>query len=216
MKEIKFIKYSEQEKDILRRYYPKTGTEGVLKMFRIKGLPLRTRASIKSACMRLGIKTATAGRFQAGHIPVNKGQKMTDDVLQKVKPTCFKPGHLGVNTMPIGSMRKTKDGYWHVKIAMPNVWESKHTLLYKQHYGNIPEGSVVVFKDGNPDNIGVDNIECITRRELALRNANIPKRSESMRMAWKRRKENAKAERRRQLREIYGSLAAAMAAGETL
>lgn len=212
----KYVKYTDEEIALLRRYYPKYGTEGVLKMMRIKNMPLRTHKAIKAACMRMGIKSETSGRFQPGHTPFNKGVKMPAEVFEKVRKTCFKPGHMSINTMPLGSLRKGTDGYWYVKIAMPNKWCRQHALLWEQHNGAIPAGSVIVFKDHNPDNVTIENLECITRGELARRNANLPKRSESMRAAWQRRRELAKAERRQQLRQMYGSLSAAMAAGETL
>lgn len=212
----KYVKYTQEEIDLLRRYYPKFGTAGVLKMMRIKNMPLRTHKAIKAACMRMGIKSETSGRFQPGHTPFNKGRKMPAEVFEKVSKTCFQQGHMGIRTMSVGSFRKGKDGYWYVKVSMPNKWYRQHALLWEQHYGAIPAGNVVVFKDHNPDNLTIDNLECINRRELARRNANLPKRSESMRAAWQRRRELDKAQRRQQLRQMYGSLSAAMAAGETL
>lgn len=216
MKEAKYVRYTPEELDLIRRYYPKYGTEGVLKMMRIKNIPARTRKAIKSASMRYGIKTETSGRFQPGHTPVNKGAKMPAHVFEKVRRTCFKPGHTSGRTMQVGSVRKCKDGYWYVKIAMPNKWCRQHAILWEQHYGAIPVGNVIVFKDHNPDNITIANLECITRGELARRNANVQKRSISLKAAWQRRRELDKAQRRQQLREKYGSLSAAMAAGETL
>ena len=164
----------------------------------------------------MGIKSETSGRFHPGHTPFNKGRKMPAEVFDKVRKTCFQQGHMSIRTMPVGSYRKSKDGYWYVKVAMPNKWRTQHTLIWERRYGAIPVGNVIVFKDHNPDNLTIDNLECITRGELARRNANIPKRSESMRAAWQRRRELDKAQRRQQLREKYGSLSAAMAAGETL
>lgn len=214
--QIKYTKYSEEEKAILRTYYPKCGVDGVLKMFRIKNIPLRTPLSIKSAAMRMGIKTETGGRFQKGSTPFNKGAKMPAHVFEKVSKTCFKPGNITDNILPVGTTTKRKDGYWHIKTAMPNVWRKQHAVLWEQHYGAIPPGCVVVFIDQNPNNVTIENLECITRIELARRNANIPKRSNGMKAAWQRRKEQLKAQRRQELRQKYGSISAAMAAGERL
>lgn len=42
--------------------------------------------------------------------------------------------------------------------------------LYEQYVGPIPEGYIVVSKDGNPDNIRISNLEAISRKEQLERN----------------------------------------------
>lgn len=205
----KYTRYTAEEIDILRRYYPKIGVQGVLQMFNIKKMYGRTATSVKAACQRLGIKTEKGGRFQHGHIPANKGAKQTDEVLQKMQPTMFKPGNQPVRILPVGSKSKRKEGYWFIKVAMPNKWVRLHHWLWEQQYGKVPKGWVVVFKDANADNVCLENLELISRATLIARNANIPKRGNSIKEGWKRRK-------RHQLRQKYGSLSAAMAAGEKL
>lgn len=208
---IKFAKFTQQEIDILRRYYPKAGTHGVLKMYAIKGLPLRTPFAIKSAAQRYGVKTETGGRFQKGQMPANKGKQMQPEVKEKVKKTWFKPGNICINTLPVGTKVKGTDGYWKIKVAMPNKWQLHHRYIWQQHNGSIPPTHVIIFKDGNADNIVIENLLCIHRAQLAVKNskAGLPKKSKSLKEAWSNRK-------RRLLREKYGSLSAAMAAGEKL
>lgn len=53
---------------------------------------------------------------------------------------------------------KTKNGYKHYA-----------PILWRQHYGRIPHGYVITFKDGNSQNVTIDNLEMITRQELYLR-----------------------------------------------
>lgn len=38
------------------------------------------------------------------------------------------------------------------------------------HYGTLPTGKIIVFKDGNPLNCDIDNLKAISRRENAKRN----------------------------------------------
>lgn len=54
---------------------------------------------------------------------------------------------------------KLKDGFVHYA-----HW------LWQQVHGPVPEGSVVRLKDGNPMNVTLDNMQCITRAEHAQRN----------------------------------------------
>jgi hypothetical protein len=39
-----------------------------------------------------------------------------------------------------------------------------------QHYGAVPAGGNIVFKDGNPLNCVIENLECISNKELLERN----------------------------------------------
>jgi hypothetical protein len=41
---------------------------------------------------------------------------------------------------------------------------------WQQHNGRIPKGKIIVFKDDNPYNISVDNLEAITRADNSRRN----------------------------------------------
>ena len=38
------------------------------------------------------------------------------------------------------------------------------------HQQDVPKGCVIYCKDGNPENFDIDNLELITRAELARRN----------------------------------------------
>jgi hypothetical protein len=128
-------------------------------------------------------------RFQKGHGSFNKGRKHPHDSRTK-----FKKGNIPANHKEIGSKRVTKDGYYEIKIAEPNKWEALHRHTWKQHHGEIPKGMIIIFKDGNPLNADISNLQMISRRENMERNRNRKKASESMRELWHREK----------LRAIYG------------
>ena len=50
-------------------------------------------------------------------------------------------------------------------MAEPRTFKAKHRLLWEQHYGPIPEGVNIVFIDGNPDNITIENLRAETMVE---------------------------------------------------
>lgn len=132
-------------------------------------------------------------RFRKGHKPFNKNKK------HPVKSsTQFKPGHIPKNHREVGSIRLQRDKsgkrYYMIKIAEPNKWDLLHRYKWKQKYGEIPEGMLLVFKDGNTLNTDTDNCELITRKENMERNRNYDKFRVTMKELWRREK----------IRAIYG------------
>jgi hypothetical protein len=93
------------------------------------------------------------GIFRPGHVPSNKGKT-------------HKPWQ--GNYRPIGSERIIQ-GYVEIKIAH-NVWERKHTSIWKAANGKVPKGHVVIFADGNKRNFAPDNLLLVSRAELAVMN----------------------------------------------
>ena len=88
----------------------------------------------------------------------------------------FIKGRPSLNTKPVGIERvmRYKDGriFVAVKIGMPNKWEFKHRLVYKQHYGEIPDGYMINFADGNHLNFEPDNLILVSRGENIILNKN--------------------------------------------
>lgn len=111
------------------------------------------------------LKTA----FKKGHTPSNKGKKwdeiMSKEKQEKSRSTCFKKGQQVWNHKPVGYERKTKDGYWEVKVAEPRTFKAKHRLLWERHHGPIPKGVNIVFIDGNTDNVTIENLRAETMVE---------------------------------------------------
>lgn len=117
---------------------------------------------------QLAIKLAGSGemhRFPKGHTPANKGKKMPDDVYDKAKRTMFKKGHIPANHKPVGYERLTRDGYIEVKVSEPNQFLLKHRIVWEQANGQIPTGYNVQFRDGNRQNINLDNLYIISRSD---------------------------------------------------
>lgn len=85
--------------------------------------------------------------------------------------TQFKKGHKSVNCKPLGSIRKCrKDGYWLIKTAQPNKFEALHRVIYRKKVGEIERGNVIVFLDGNKDNLEVGNLRQVKRGTMAVVN----------------------------------------------
>lgn len=131
---------------------------------------------------------ASKNQFKKGHIPFNKGVKMSLELRNKVKHTFFKKGHVPANYMPVGSERPKGEGYIYVKVADPNVWKLKQRLIYEQHYGEIPENMNVMFIDNNRHNFDINNLKLIDNRENMRMNSvhNLPASIKQMIILLKR------------------------------
>ena len=131
-----------------------------------------TAQQIKSYYANHNLNSGLTGRFEKGQQPHNKGAKVSPEVYEKMKPTMFKPGNRPHNAVNVGDRTLTEDGYWKVKVAEPNEWEFEHRRIWRQNFGEIPEGMLVSFKDGDKNNLDPDNLMLITLSENALLNGN--------------------------------------------
>lgn len=73
--------------------------------------------------------------------------------------------------------RLDKDGYTWIKIPewdphfyRPYRWVPKHKWLWRQAGREIPPKHVLLFLDGDPANLSLDNLACIHRRLLSRLN----------------------------------------------
>ncbi len=166
----RIVMKSTLERDkLLKEIYPNTPN----KVIAVKlGMSL---ASVSKRAYVLGLKKApnyrNPGCFQKGNIPSNKGKKMLPETYAKLKKTMFKKGLKPHNTKPIKSKRTSKDGYIEIKVAEPNIWDFKHRIVWRKHYGEIPKGANIQFKDKNPQNCNIDNLYLIFRSEQMLNNS---------------------------------------------
>lgn len=160
--------YTEEQIEYLREISWGKIDEQITKMFNERfGLNLREtviRSTRKRYKIKVGYKP-NRGQFKKGSVPWNKGLEGV------VKPThTWEKGHT-FNCKPIGTER-TMAGYTEVKFENPNTWRPKHQVIYEQHYGEIPEGNIVIFGDGDKTNFDIDNLVCVSRRQLLTMNSN--------------------------------------------
>lgn len=168
--------WTQEEIEILTRMYPDHFAG------EIQAVLHRGKSSIYYMADRLGLKSTpekisrsgrmsshhpnVAGhRFEKGHIPANKGRKMSPELYAKCAPTMFKKGQASINKRPVGSERINVDGYIEVKVADPNKWRLKNRVIWEQHNGEIPKGYNIQFKDHNPLNCTIDNLYIISQAE---------------------------------------------------
>lgn len=138
--------------------------------------PGRTIYEISEELRKHGIYRKPAQvRYRKKYLGITSGQVQRPS--EKSKATQFKPGSLPHNTKPIGYERLSRDGYIEVKVKMrpsnPKCNDNfvpKHKLVWEAANGPVPEGCIVVFKDGNKQNITLENLACITRKQNAVLN----------------------------------------------
>jgi hypothetical protein len=169
--------------DIIRERYPFEPTKKIADDLGLSESSVYNRAFamgikkdpvyLRSTQYPPGYLGGKATQFQKGHAPANKGQKMSNELYQKVAHTMFKKGSKPVNTQPIGTIHQRKDTggkmYQYIKLADSN-WQLLNRYTWEQHNGPIPKGMVVVYKDGNYLNNDIDNLLMITKKENMARN----------------------------------------------
>ena len=106
-------------------------------------------------------------QFKKGNIPWNKGTKG----VMKPNKTSFKKGQrVGAkNNTWKGGVQTISNDCVHLyagvgkRVRRPRkVWED--------HHGEIPDGMMVWHIDGDKHNDDIDNLELVTRAEMAHRN----------------------------------------------
>jgi hypothetical protein len=138
----------------------------------------RTEGTAKQRMKLLGIVTPPEvierfkeeSRFKKGSVPPNKGRKwsdfMSEEAMKQSLKTTFKKGSVPPNYKPVGSERIDKDGYLMVKVREGlRGWDLKHRHVYRLHFGEIPKGYNVEFKDRNRLNCEPSNLVLRTRVE---------------------------------------------------
>ena len=177
-------KWTQQEEETLIRLYedPKVFPKDIAKMLG-RTLPQvynKARAMGLNAPMerirmagKIGMQhpKSIATRFHKGHIPTNKGKKVSPEIYEKMSPTMFKKGHINENKRAVGSERVNVYGYIEIKVAEPNRWRLKHRIIWEQHNGIIPEGCNVQFKNHNTLDCRIENLYLISKSEQ-MRNEN--------------------------------------------
>lgn len=126
-----------------------------------------------------------ATQFKKGTVPPNKGLRRPGYAPGRMRETQFRKGERrgasARNWCPVGTIKIDSEGYRRIKVrehapgehtgfGNTQVWPLLQRHVWEQEKGPVPRGHVVVFKDGDRARCEIDNLECISRAELAIRN----------------------------------------------
>lgn len=137
-------------------------------------------------------------RFKPGSIPWNKNGRHPNKNSGQFQKGHIPKYHFQIGTIHLRSHSERNEKYFYIKIAEPRKWEPLHRYLWKEKFGEIPPGKLIVFKDHDIHNWQIENLEMIDRKENLRRNINRKKASKSMKNTWRMEKIRVKYGLKRQ------------------
>lgn len=178
---MRYKKWTQEEIDVLILKYPDSHinelcallgrtSKSIYMKATIMGISKSDKYMEESKKCRIEMLTRTNidTRFKKGCIPHNKGIKMSSKWYEKAKHTFFKKGNVPANIKYDGHERIQVDGYTSIRVNGKYVYKNRY--LYEKSGNVIPDGYKVVFKDGDKSNFDLDNLECISSKEMMSRN----------------------------------------------
>lgn len=170
--------FSDEMLAFLREGYRRMSIPDLTRAFNKRFGLDKSESSIRAATRNHKMTSGRTGRFEKGRGSWNAGLKGWLAGGRSVE-TQFKkgrPAHEARNYLPIGSTRITKDGYIERKVTDdPSLvparrWKMEHRLVWEAEHGEIPPGHVVVFLDGDRQNLDLKNLRCVPRGVLQWMN----------------------------------------------
>lgn len=164
--------------DFILEHYKGTGYRDMIQLVKDQFGKEYTFNQIKGFYGRNHLDSGLTGRFEKGSVPWTKGKKwseyMSPEAQENSRKTCYEHAHIPDNKVPVGTVRKTKDGYLIKKVKDRGYqwdrWKLLHRLVWEENFGPIPEGMIVGFKDLNKENCEPDNLYLLTLGENAQMN----------------------------------------------
>ena len=119
------------------------------------------------------LNSGVTGHYEKGHVSHNKGKKGLR--YAGSEKGWFQKGHEPHNTDPVGTVCKKSDGYFWIKQddkpgAKIKNWKQLHIAVWEETNGPVPEGCFVIFKDGDVENVKLENLMLVSRAENAMMN----------------------------------------------
>ena len=154
----KIYKWTETELEYLREIAKGKYISEIVELMSKKfNYPFR-KTQIKSAMTKYKIKNGMKSKVPKGLKPWNKGLQIGNSHIHNLKN--------------VGDEYINSDGFVMIKLDNPTRWVHKHRYLYEQQFGEIPKDKVIIFLDGDKTNLSLDNLYCITRKQLMKMNQN--------------------------------------------
>lgn len=151
---------------------------------KVKGLSNQKLADLVNETFNLSITAKQMKTWKQNHglssglkgsegiAPPNKGTKGLYNVGGN--KTSFKPEQIPHNYKPVGTERIDRDGYTLIKVSDKGAWHKrwklKHRVVWEKENGPIPRGHALLFADGNKQNITLENLILVSRKQLATLN----------------------------------------------
>ena len=152
-------KWTNTELDYLRQIVKDRYIFEIAELMSIKFNYEFRKSQIKSIMAKHKITNNMKNKVPKGTEPWNKNLKIGNSHIHNLKNT----GDEYISS---------SSGFTMIKLDNPTRWVQKHRYLYEQTFGEIPKDKVLIFLDGNKQNLNLDNLKCITRKQLIKMNQN--------------------------------------------
>ena len=154
----KIYKWTETELEYLREIAKGKYISEIVELMSKKFNYSFRKTQIKSAMTKHKIKNNMKCKVRKGTKPWNKGIKIGNSHIHNLKS--------------IGDEYVNSEGFIMIKLDNPIRWVHKHRYIYEQAHGEIGKNNVIIFLDGDKTNLSLDNLHCITRKQLMKMNQN--------------------------------------------
>lgn len=115
-------------------------------------------------------------RWRKGSINYAKGKKW-DEYMPKESQlgslrTCFKKGNIPANHKEVGTIVfRESSGYLWIKVQeKPAKWKMLQGYIWEHANGPVPDGSRLMFLDGNPLNCTLENLRLVKKSVISCAN----------------------------------------------
>lgn len=189
---------TDEQAEILMKIIPGRQGKDIVRIFQEETGVRLTLAQLRSWKKNHKCPSGYDTRWRPGHISTYRTPKGS------INRGTFKKGNISVNAVPIGTER-VRSGYIYVKYRDGHLnknWKRKSVVIWEENNGQIPDGSALMFIDGNTLNCSIENLRLVDKGDLAVANAHYglshdPELNETILSAAKLRRSIVKSQNRK-------------------
>lgn len=166
-----FFKWSDDHYQFIKNNIKGTSYKELHKMFKDEFNVDVTFKKFQTYVSRKKLTNDIDTTFNKGATPWNKGKKGL--WFKGAENTWFKKGQKPINKRSIGSIYKPSKENRQILIKVDDTgvrkkdWIPLSHAVYTKYYGEIPKGHVVIHKNKNNRDFTPDNLQVISRGNLA-------------------------------------------------